>query len=127
MVTEVLVEVLLRLRSEIGGSRLGAAEANGAARSGNGLGAMENGNGRSAAGPHRSEPGSTGIAVVGSMEGDRHSLAPQCLRLLLERRGWEVFYLGADVPVEDFSATLILRTARSSEEPGSVSTSTLSK
>lgn len=43
-------------------------------------------------------------AVVGAMEGDRHHLGALCVRLLLERRGWEVFYLGADVPVEDFAA-----------------------
>lgn len=43
-------------------------------------------------------------AVVGSMEGDRHHLGALCVRLMLERMGWEVFYLGADVPVEDFAA-----------------------
>ncbi len=43
-------------------------------------------------------------AVVGSMEGDRHHLGALCVRLMLERLGWEVFYLGADVPVEDFAA-----------------------
>jgi len=44
------------------------------------------------------------VAVVGSMEGDRHSFGALCIRLALERRGWDVFYLGADVPVEDFAA-----------------------
>jgi excisionase family DNA binding protein len=44
------------------------------------------------------------IAVVGSMEGDRHNIGSLCARLLLEQNGWDVYYLGADVPVEDFSA-----------------------
>ena len=44
------------------------------------------------------------LAIVGSMEGDRHTLGSLCVRLMLERRGWEVFFLGADVPVEDFAA-----------------------
>jgi MerR family transcriptional regulator, light-induced transcriptional regulator len=59
----------------------------------------------------RTEPGASRAAaapppraVVGAMEGDRHHLGALCVRLLLERRGWEVFYLGADVPVEDFAA-----------------------
>ena len=44
------------------------------------------------------------VAIVGSMEGVRHTLGGLCVRLLLERRGWEVLFLGADVPVEDFAA-----------------------
>ena len=43
-------------------------------------------------------------AVVGTMEGHRHRLGSLCVRILLERHGWEVYYLGADVPVEDFAA-----------------------
>ncbi len=43
-------------------------------------------------------------AVVGSMEGDRHSLGAHCVRLSLERHGWQVRFLGADVPAEDFAA-----------------------
>ncbi len=43
-------------------------------------------------------------AIVGAMEGDRHHLGALCVRLLLERKGWRVYFLGADVPVEDFSA-----------------------
>lgn len=46
----------------------------------------------------------TPVAIVGAMEGDRHHLASLCLRIMLERRGWHVYYLGADVPVEDFAA-----------------------
>lgn len=43
-------------------------------------------------------------ALVGSMEGDQHHLGSLCVRLLLEREGWTVYYMGADVPVEDFAA-----------------------
>ncbi len=80
MVTEMLVETLLRLRDE------GDAEGQ-------------------AAGP------GAPAAVVGAMEGDRHHLASLCLRIILERRGWQVYYLGADVPVEDFAAIQSARSA----------------
>ncbi len=80
MVTEMLVETLLRLRDE--GSPTGVQ-----------------------AGPD------SPAAVVGAMEGDRHHLASLCLRIILERRGWNVFYLGADVPVEDFAAIQSARSA----------------
>lgn len=43
-------------------------------------------------------------AIVGSMEGDRHNIGGLCVRLLLERHGWKVYFLGPDVPVEDFAA-----------------------
>ncbi len=43
-------------------------------------------------------------AIVGTMEGHRHGLGSLCVRILLERKGWDVYYLGADVPVEDFAA-----------------------
>lgn len=51
------------------------------------------------------------VAVVGSMEGDRHSLGGYCTRLILETEGWEVVYLGADVPVEDFASVQKARSA----------------
>jgi excisionase family DNA binding protein len=73
MVTEALIEVLLRMRAPDP--------------------SLDNGNGSE-------RP----VAVVGSMEGDRHSLGSLCVRLMLERQGWDVFFLGADVPVEDFAA-----------------------
>lgn len=44
------------------------------------------------------------LAVVGSMEGVRHGLGSWCVRLLLERLGWQVCFLGTDVPMEDFAA-----------------------
>lgn len=106
MLTETLVEVLIRLRSEgargLGpnGSGNGSSGGNGVNGSNGSKGDQGTGRGpfgrRGEAGPRR--------AVVGSMEGDRHSLAPHCIRLELERMGWEVVFLGADVPVEDFAA-----------------------
>jgi excisionase family DNA binding protein len=44
------------------------------------------------------------LAVVGAMEGDLHHIGALCIRVLLERMGWRVAYLGGDVPVEEFSA-----------------------
>ncbi|MEJ2540619.1 MAG: helix-turn-helix domain-containing protein [Gemmatimonadota bacterium] len=76
MLTETLTEVLLRLKDEM--PRHPAAHTNGVAP----------------------RP----VAVVGAMEGDRHTLGVLCIRMELERMGWQVHYLGADVPVEDFSA-----------------------
>jgi excisionase family DNA binding protein len=43
-------------------------------------------------------------AVVGCMEGVQHQLGAMCARLSLEREGWEVLYLGPDVPVEELAA-----------------------
>ncbi len=43
-------------------------------------------------------------AVVGSMEGNRHHIGAMCVRILLERAGWTVHYLGADTPPEEFAA-----------------------
>lgn len=74
MVSQVMTEVLLKLRAEHRdeADRLGS----------------------SAPGP---------VAVVGSMEGNHHHLGSLCVRILLERLGWEVYYLGPDVPVEEFA------------------------
>lgn len=76
MATEVLVETLIRIRA--------AAESDPVA--------------------DRGDESTAPVAVLGSMEGDRHHIGSLCARLLLERRGWEVYFLGADVPVEDFAA-----------------------
>lgn len=94
MATEMLVETLLRLRDEGGEDGAAADSSNG------------NGTRRSPDAPHLADQSreSGRVAVVGAMEGDRHHLASLCLRIMLERRGWHVFYLGADVPVEDFAA-----------------------
>lgn len=52
------------------------------------------------------------VAVVGVMEGDQHELGAQSVRILLEREGWRVYYLGANVPVEDFAAIQAAQVAR---------------
>ncbi len=77
MMTEVLIEVLIRFR-ELGGP------------DGDSTGL--------------SAEGDRPVAVIGSMEGLRHSIGALAVRVLLERRGWDVFFLGSDVPVEDFAA-----------------------
>jgi methylmalonyl-CoA mutase cobalamin-binding subunit len=51
------------------------------------------------------------VAVVGTLEGNHHQLGALCIRLLLERSGWQVFYPGADVPVEDFGVIQMSRDA----------------
>jgi cobalamin-dependent methionine synthase I len=38
------------------------------------------------------------------MEGDYHDLGAQAARAVLELEGWKVYYLGPNVPVEDFAA-----------------------
>jgi excisionase family DNA binding protein len=42
------------------------------------------------------------VAVVGTLEGNQHALGALCVRILLERAGWHVFYPGPDVPIDDF-------------------------
>ena len=44
------------------------------------------------------------VAVLGAMEGDYHDLGAQAARAILELEGWKVYYLGPNVPVEDFAA-----------------------
>lgn len=44
------------------------------------------------------------VAVVGAVEGDQHDLGALAIRVLLERMGWKVYHLGANVPTEDFAA-----------------------
>ena len=43
------------------------------------------------------------VAVVGSVEGNRHHLGAICERLVLQELGWAVHYLGPDVPLEEFA------------------------
>lgn len=47
--------------------------------------------------------GSGRVAVVGTLSGNHHHLGALCVRLTLEHAGWTVYYLGADVPTEDFA------------------------
>jgi len=51
------------------------------------------------------------VAVVGTLDGNQHHLGALVVRVALERRGWEVCYLGPDVPVEDFDAMQRSRSA----------------
>jgi hypothetical protein len=51
------------------------------------------------------------LAVVGSTDGDLHHLGALCVRLVLEREGWETLYLGPSVPVEDFASVQRARQA----------------
>lgn len=44
------------------------------------------------------------VAVVGAMEGDHHQIGSMCIRVLLERLGWQVFYPGSNTPTEEFAA-----------------------
>jgi excisionase family DNA binding protein len=43
------------------------------------------------------------VAVVGAAAGDLHDLGVQSIRSILEMNGWRVYYLGSNVPIEDFS------------------------
>lgn len=43
------------------------------------------------------------VAVVGAAEGDQHDLGARAIRAILERDGWRVYFLGGNVPVEDFA------------------------
>lgn len=42
------------------------------------------------------------VALVGCAEGERHVIGANAVRLLLEQRGWQVRFLGADVPVDSW-------------------------
>jgi MerR family transcriptional regulator, light-induced transcriptional regulator len=53
---------------------------------------------------HEDSGSRAGVALVGAMSGDQHHLGAMCARLLLEARGWQVHYLGADTPAEEFAA-----------------------
>ncbi len=44
------------------------------------------------------------LALVGAFEGDHHHVGALCIRLLLEDAGWDVRYLGPSVPLDEFSA-----------------------
>ena len=44
------------------------------------------------------------IAVVGCPSGETHVLGAMMVRAILESSGWNVIYLGADTPAEDFVA-----------------------
>ncbi|MDT8369933.1 MAG: excisionase family DNA-binding protein [Longimicrobiales bacterium] len=97
--TGILVDTLLRLRDE--SPAIGTGVGEGSIRKAHLVAPPTGTDDRHST---LSSPAPAAVAVVGAMEGDRHALAPLCVRIVLERRGWRVLYLGADVPVEDFSA-----------------------
>jgi DNA-binding transcriptional MerR regulator len=43
--------------------------------------------------------------LIGCPPDDHHIFAPMLVSLLLRRRGWDVIFLGADIPLEDLIAT----------------------
>jgi len=47
-------------------------------------------------------PRSPGTVVLGCVEGERHALGLRMLADLFRRQGWQVLYLGADVPTRDW-------------------------
>lgn len=50
-------------------------------------------------------PTRTSRILVGCPPSETHTLAPMLLTLLLRRRGWDVLFLGADIPLENLSLT----------------------
>jgi MerR family transcriptional regulator, light-induced transcriptional regulator len=50
-------------------------------------------------------PTRPGRILVGCPPEEMHTLAPLMLSLLLRRQGWEILFLGANIPMEDFVAT----------------------
>jgi MerR family transcriptional regulator, light-induced transcriptional regulator len=51
-------------------------------------------------------PTRTGRIIVGCPPGDNHTFSPLLITYLLRRRGWDVVYLGADVPTNRLLATI---------------------
>lgn len=51
-------------------------------------------------------PTRAGRILVGCPPGESHTFSPLLLTYLLRRRGWDVIYLGADVPVNQLLATI---------------------
>lgn len=46
-------------------------------------------------------------ALIGCPAGEFHTIAPLALNLLLRYRGWEIIYLGADVPTNHLEESLV--------------------
>jgi len=51
-------------------------------------------------------PTRTGRIIVGCSPGDNHTFSPLLITFLLRRRGWDIVYLGADVPTNRLRATI---------------------
>jgi excisionase family DNA binding protein len=52
------------------------------------------------------------VAVVGTAEGTQHHLGAMSVRHLLATNGWDVLFLGPDVPIEDIATVQRNRAAR---------------
>jgi MerR family transcriptional regulator, light-induced transcriptional regulator len=52
------------------------------------------------------EPTHTGRIVIACPPHENHTFSPLLLTLLLRRRGWEVLYLGANLPQEELAETV---------------------
>lgn len=50
-------------------------------------------------------PTRPGRILVGCPAEEEHTLAPLMLSLLLRRRGWDILFLGANIPSQNFAAT----------------------
>ena len=55
-------------------------------------------------------PTRAGRILIGCPPEEEHTFAPLLLSLLLRRRGWDILFLGANIPVQDF--VLTTQTAR---------------
>jgi methanogenic corrinoid protein MtbC1 len=51
-------------------------------------------------------PTRTGRIIIGCPPGDNHTFSPLLITYLLRRRGWDVVYLGANVPTNRLHATI---------------------
>jgi MerR family transcriptional regulator, light-induced transcriptional regulator len=51
-------------------------------------------------------PTRTGRIIVGCPPGDNHTFSPLLVTYLLRRRGWDVVYLGADIPINRLLETI---------------------
>ncbi|MBN1313936.1 MAG: cobalamin-dependent protein, partial [Anaerolineales bacterium] len=51
-------------------------------------------------------PNRSGRVLVACPPGEEHSIGPLLFTWMLRRRGWDVVFLGADVPLDRFRATL---------------------
>lgn len=57
--------------------------------------------------PHR-----TRTAIVGCNEGNAHDMGAQAIRMVLEKQGWRVLFLGANVPANEFAKMQVRHNAQ---------------
>lgn len=46
------------------------------------------------------------IALCGCIQGEQHEIGIKCVKNVLETEGWEVYYTGADLPVQAFKNSI---------------------